>query len=462
MATYQLKGYTLSDKSGDSLGTPEFDDKMLLSNVHWFISVRWIVIAVFIISGVTGIVFLDSLSDLGFILPVLPLFYMAGILIIINTCFFLISRNESIDEHRKNSINLWVQIILDLVFVTSLVYFVGSTDTFIPFIYLIHIVISCIFFPKSKSIYVVCIAACFYLLCVFLQSSGILHQQTILHTSAQNANWTPVIRFLFAFSAVLIWFILWYFISTLSSYVRERDSSLRIANHKLELADAEKTRQVLITTHDLKAPFAGIESNISVLKYMHWEELPDSCRKLLDKIEIRSKTLRERIKQILDLGNLRTKIDQNIDSEQVNLKKIIDNAIGDIADQILDKNIDINTNMQDLTVNSNEEKLQILFSNLVSNAVFYTPANGRIEIKIEDLKDEIKVTVKDTGIGIAEKYLDKIFNEYFRTPEAVQFNKMSTGLGLQIVKTIAEQLSLSVFVESEKDIGTTFTVGIKH
>ncbi len=462
MATYQLKGYTMSDKSGESLGTPEFDDKMLLSNVHWFISVRWIVIAVFIISGVTGIVFSDSLFDLGFILPVLPLFYMAGILIIINTCFFLISRNESIDEHRKNSINLWVQIILDLVFVTSLVYFVGSTDTFIPFIYLIHIVISCIFFPKSKSIYVVCIATCFYLLCVFLQSSGILHQQTILHTSAQNANWTPVIRFLFAFSAVLIWFILWYFISTLSSYVRERDSSLSIANHKLELADAEKTRQVLITTHDLKAPFAGIESNISVLKYMHWEELPDSCRKLLDKIEIRSKTLRERIKQILDLGNLRTKIDQNIDSEQVYLKKIIDNAIGDIADQILDKNIDLNTNMQDLTVNSNEEKLQILFSNLVSNAVFYTPANGRIEIKIEDLKDEIKVTVKDTGIGIAEKYLDKIFNEYFRTPDAVQFNKMSTGLGLQIVKTIAEQLSLSVFVESEKDIGTTFTVGIKH
>jgi signal transduction histidine kinase len=462
MATYQLNGYTLSDKSGESLGTPEFDDKMLLSNVHWFISVRWIVIAVFIISGVTGIVFSDSLSSLGFILPVVPLFYMAGILIIINTGFFLISRNGSIDKHRKNSINLWVQIILDLVFVTSLVYFVGSTDTFIPFIYLIHIVISCIFFPKSKSIYVVCIAACFYLGCVYFQSTGFLHQQTILYSSTQNANWTPVIRLIFAFSAIIIWFILWYFISTLSSYVRERDSFLSIANHKLELADIEKTRQVLITTHDLKAPFAGIESNISVLKYLHWEELPDSCRKLLDKIEIRSKTLRERIKQILDLGNLRTKIDQNIESEQVNLKKIIDNSIGDLADQILDKNIDLNTNIQDLLVNSNEEKLQILFSNLVSNAVFYTPANGRIEIKMEDMKDEIKVTVKDTGIGIAEKYLDKIFNEYFRTPEAVQFNKMSTGLGLQIVKTIAEKLSLSVFVESEKDIGTTFTVGIKH
>jgi signal transduction histidine kinase len=270
-----------------------------------------------------------------------------------------------------------------------------------------------------------------------------------------------VIRSIFALSAVLIWFILWYFISTLSNSVRERDSSLRIANQKLQRADIEKTRQVLITTHDLKAPFAGIESNIGVLKYLHWDELPDSCRDLLDKIEVRSKTLRERIKQILDLGNLRTQIDNNIQTGPVSLKKIFDNVIGDIADQILERNIDLNTDIIDVTVNSNEEKLQILFSNLVSNAVFYTPENGKIEIKMKKHQNDMEVIIKDTGIGIADEYLDKIFNEYFRTPEARRFNKMSTGLGLQIVKTITEQLGLSLSVESEKNIGTTFTVGIK-
>ena len=462
MATYQLKGHTLSVKPGEIPGTPEFDDKMLLSNMHWFISVRWIVILVFIISGIIGRVFSDKLLGLGFILPVMPLFFMAGLLIIINSCFFLISRNMAEDDHRSITVNVWVQIVLDLVFVTSLVYFIGSTDTFIPFIYLIHIVISCIFFSKSRSIFVVCIASFFYLACVILQNRSILQQQTILISSAQEELWTPLIRSFFALSAVIIWFILWYFISTLSGYVRERDSSLRIANRKLQLADIEKTRQVLITTHDLKAPFAGIESNIGVLKYLHWDELPDSCRDLLDKIEVRSKTLRERIKQILDLGNLRTKIDNNIETGPVSLKNIFDNVIGDIADQILDKDIDLITDITDISVNSNEEKLRILFSNLVSNAVFYTPENGRIEIKLKDSKDDVEIIVKDTGIGIKDEYLDKIFNEYFRTPEAVHFNKMSTGLGLQIVKTIAEQLHLSITVESEKDKGTTFTVGIKH
>jgi len=461
MATYQLKGTVQAVEPGITPDTPEFDDKLLLSNMHWFISVRWIIIFIFIMSGVIGRVFSDKLAGFGFILPVLPLFFMAGLLILINTCFFLISRKVTENDHRSISTILWVQIVFDLIFVTALVYFIGSTDTFIPFIYLIHIVLSCIFFSKSKSIIVVFIAASLYLACIILQNAGILTQQTAFIMIVDKNTWTPLIRLLFALSAVLMWFILWYFISTLSNEVRKRDSSLRIANQELQRADIEKTRKVLITTHDLKAPFAGIESNIGVMKYLHWEELPDSCRVLLDKIEVRSKTLRERIKQILDLGNLRTQINNDIRIGPVSLKIILKNVIGDIADQILERKIELNTDIADITVDSNEEKLQILFSNLVSNAVFYTPEKGKIDIKMKKYQNHVEVIIKDTGIGIEEKYLDKIFNEYFMTPEAKKFNRMSTGLGLQIVKTITEQLGLSLSVESEKNIGTTFTVKIK-
>ncbi|MCK5672138.1 MAG: HAMP domain-containing histidine kinase, partial [Spirochaetales bacterium] len=294
-----------------------------------------------------------------------------------------------------------------------------------------------------------------------LQDTGILTQQTAIIAIAGNKTWTPLIRFLFALSAVFIWFILWYFISTLSDALRESNSSLRTANRELQLADIEKTRQVLITTHDLKAPFAGIESNIAVMKHLHWEELPDTCRVLLDKIELRSKTLRERIKQILDLGNLRTQINNDISNEPVSLKKLFDNVTGDLADQILERKIELSNNIADISENSNQQKLEILFSTLVSNAVFYTPENGEIQIKTEIHKNHVKVIIKDTGIGIDEEYLDKIFNEYFMTPEAKRFNKMSTGLGLQIVKTISEQLGLSISIESEKNFGTTFTVKIK-
>ncbi len=461
MATYQLKGDVPASKINSALSTPAFDDKILLSNSKWFISVRWIVIIIFIISGIIGGLFAEYFAGLGFIAPVRPLLFMASLLIPINIFFYIFDRKVHEDNHRGILTILWVQIIIDLIFITTLVYFVGSTCTYIPFIYLIHIALSCIFFSKSRSIIVVVIAATLYIACVIFQDTGILPQQTSVIAIAGNKTWPPLTRFLFALSAVFIWIILWYFISTLSDALRESNSSLRTANQELKLADIEKTRQVLITTHDLKAPFAGIESNIGVMKHLHWDELPDSCRVLLDKIEVRSKTLRERIKQILDLGNLRTQINNDIQVEPISLKKVFDSVLSDIADQILERKIELITDIADITVNSNKEKLEILFSNLVSNAVFYTPQNGEIDIIIEKHFNHVDVIIKDTGIGIAEEYLDKIFNEYFMTPEAKRFNKMSTGLGLQIVKTISEQLELSISVESEKNIGTTFTVKIK-
>ena len=461
MAIYQLKGNASGDGPVLDSGIPEPDNKMLLSNVHWFISVRWIVVVVFVVSGISGRLFSEHLASFGFTLPVVPLLSMAAFILLLNSGFYMFSRKLSETNHRSIAIILWIQIIIDLVFVTSLVYFIGSTETFIPFIYLIHITLSCIFFPMFRSIIIVIIAALSYLTCVILQNFGVLARRTVLLSQADIGVSDNLVRFLFALSAVLTWFILWYFISTLSEGVRERDSSLRIANLQLKKAEKEKTRQVLITTHDLKAPFAGIETNISVLKYLHWEELPESCKKIIDKIEIRSQTLRERIKQILALGNLRSRIDKEIEIVEVNLKLILDDIIGEISEQILSKKIVLDTDIKEITVKSNEEKLRILFSNLISNAVYYTPDEGRIEIMIIPHKDEVEILIRDTGIGIKEEYLDKIFDEYFRTPEARNFNKKSTGLGLQIVKTVTEQLGLSLSVESIKDKGTTFTVGIK-
>ena len=462
MATYRLDESESGEKTAFLTQKFELDDKILLSNVHWFISVRWIIVFIFVLIGLSGKMLSESFVRIGFSFPVLPLVVMALLLLLINITYFLITRKLGLNEHNKISTILWMQIIVDLIFVTALVYYIGCTDTFISFIYLIHIALSCVFFPRSKSILVVSISVLFYISCVLLQNTGMLAHRTIFISTIRQNTYNPTINILFAVSAIFIWFVLWYFISTLSEGIRERDSFLRIANEELQLADKEKTQKVIVTTHDLKAPFVGIESNINVLKYLHWDELPDQFREIIDKIESRSKTLRERINKILELGNLRIEMHNDIEKGPVDLKKIFDEVIGDVADQILEKKIKLITEIKKITINSNEEKLKILFSNLVSNAVFYTPGNGEITIVFADYKDMVNIIIKDSGIGIDEKYLDKIFDEYFRTPDARRFNKMSTGLGLKIVKTVVEQLSLSIEVESEKNIGTTFIVELRH
>ena len=458
MATFRLEWAIPAEKNEPAGKIPEIDDKMLLTYVLWFIRVRWIVIFIFIVSGVSGLFFFINYIKWGFSLPAFPLLVMALMLSIINSVYYLQSRKLSLENHREISVALWVQIIVDLLFVTALVYFVGSSNTYIPFIYLIHIALSCIFYSRSKSIIVVSISAFLYMSCIILQCIGILEEKSIIISGVQSNDFTPLVRILFALSAIFIWYVLWYFISTLSVGIREREASLKIKNEELKQADREKTKKVIVTTHDLKAPFVGIESNINVLKYLHWDDLPDTFQTILNKIEIRSKTLRARIDKILELGNLRIQQENIIAISPVKLKNIFDDVIGELADQILDKKITLSTEILDLKVNSNEDKLKSLFSNLLSNAIFYTGENGEIEVKMINRNGLIQFVFKDTGIGIAEKYLDKIFDEYFRTPEAAKYNKMSSGLGLQIVKTIIKQLQLNLEVQSELGEGTIFIV----
>ncbi len=154
---------------------------------------------------------------------------------------------------------------------------------------------------------------------------------------------------------------------------------------------------------------------------------------------------------------------EEINRTPIDVKKTVDYACELFQPMAGNKGVKLTCNAPDnIILKGDIRKIQRMISNLLDNAIKYTPSGGKVEVSafLDDGKSVI-ISVKDSGIGIEEKYLDRIFDEYFRTPEGRNFNKLSTGLGLQIVKTAAEQLGLSLSVESEKDIGTAFTVGIK-
>jgi signal transduction histidine kinase len=99
----------------------------------------------------------------------------------------------------------------------------------------------------------------------------------------------------------------------------------------------------------------------------------------------------------------------------------------------------------------------MLFSNLLANAVLYSYEGGRVRVWCLDGHGPI-ATVEDHGIGIAPDKLPHIFDEYYRTDEAVRHNKASTGLGLTIVRQVAQTHRIRVRVESSPGVGTKFIV----
>ena len=102
-------------------------------------------------------------------------------------------------------------------------------------------------------------------------------------------------------------------------------------------------------------------------------------------------------------------------------------------------------------------KIRSVITNLVSNAVKFTPDGGRVDIKAQQIEDELKVTVSDTGMGIPQEDLPKIFDRFYRVNRPGK-EIQGTGLGLAIVKEIVEMHNGRIEVRSKVNEGTTFTV----
>jgi len=462
MGTYKL--VSSEDQIGlqQPPGEKGLGSVVLLHNAQWFTRVRWMVASIFLVVGAAGMLLPDFLNRLGITVPSTALFILAAILLIANVVFHLLSYRFSERSSVKTvKANIWFQISLDLLVVAFLVHIIGSADTFIAFTFLFHIALACIFFPQRESFLVTSLAAGLYLLNLALEITGVWPATGIFTGALPVSGRNITLMLMFALPAVFVWFVVWYLVSNLSEAVRKRDQRLSEANERLKKANQEKNQQMLVTTHDLKAPFAGIESNIQILKYQFWDEIPSSVRTIIDRIDMRALTLRERIKAILILGDLKSRPETPKKAVPVDLKALMDNVLEELREKAEGRKIDLNVNVPNQKVIGDREQFAILFSNLVANAISYSHEGGSVEVDTEYDAGNIHVRVRDHGIGIREDALPHIFDEYFRTNEAAKFNRLSTGLGLAIVKVIAQNFALGIRVNSELGKGTEFEVIMK-
>jgi signal transduction histidine kinase len=129
-------------------------------------------------------------------------------------------------------------------------------------------------------------------------------------------------------------------------------------------------------------------------------------------------------------------------------------------DQALDKQIGMTVNSSpDIPrIMGNVEYLVRLVGNLLSNALRYTPEHGSVTVKLESSNGDVVLTVADSGIGIPEKELPRIFDEFFRASNAGKTTDTGTGLGLAVAKFIAEKHGGEIRVNSVEGEGTIFTV----
>lgn len=231
-------------------------------------------------------------------------------------------------------------------------------------------------------------------------------------------------------------------------------------NEKLERAIEDKTKYLLHATHQLKAPFAAIQSYADLILEGYTGEIPEQTFNVTQKIRIRCDLLTRSIKEMLELSNLQTCREENLRIENVHVNELIRETVKQF--DVLAKNRSIKITFapfeKDITVKCSAEHTKTLFSILLDNAINYSDDNTSIEIKTA-LQDKTPVvSVVDHGIGIAEEKIDKVFKEFFRTNDAAEKHTNGSGLGLSIAREIAKLNGFRLSVESEFGKGAKFTV----
>ncbi len=233
---------------------------------------------------------------------------------------------------------------------------------------------------------------------------------------------------------------------------------------RLEQGKGYLLRFLSIAAHDLKAPLAAIQSYFGVMLGGFAGELAPKPRQMIKRSSQRIVELLELISDLLDVSRIETgQIVQEM--EEVSVAQAAGKAFEGIEDIAEQRRVKLTTDIPEELplVYASPDRLQQVFTNLLGNAVKFTPEGGSICLKLRKDYDEVKVEVSDTGIGVPSEDLAKIFDDFYRGSNV---KTPGTGLGLSIVKRIVEAHRGRIWAESpcpETGTGTkfTFTIPIK-
>lgn len=229
---------------------------------------------------------------------------------------------------------------------------------------------------------------------------------------------------------------------------------------------AEEKRKVRfqfisVLAHELKAPLAAVDSYLKLMDKRIAGEKIDDYDKIIKRSIIRIDGMRKMIFDLLDLTRLESG-QKKRELKHCNVVEAAKMSIETMAMQAKARGIEIDLKSDEqilLTADSGE--LDIIFNNLISNAVKYNKDNGKVDVEIEKNNDDIIISVSDSGFGMTEEEQEQLFGEFVRIKNDNTRNILGSGLGLSILKKLVKLYDGTINVQSEKDVGSTFTVMLK-
>ncbi len=213
-----------------------------------------------------------------------------------------------------------------------------------------------------------------------------------------------------------------------------------------------------VLSHELKSPLNAIEGYLRMTKERQLGDKIEDYDVIIDRSLERIKGMRTIILDLLDLTKVESgKAQRNI--AETDIMGIAHTAIDTIQPYSIQRDITIKLRgPEKVIMKADSNEIEIIFNNLISNAIKYNNEGGTVDCNITEEEDKIKIEVIDSGIGMTKTEMEKLFQDFVRIKNEKTKNITGSGLGLSIVRKLAENYGGFIVVSSEPDEGSTFTV----
>ena len=236
-----------------------------------------------------------------------------------------------------------------------------------------------------------------------------------------------------------------------------------LAYQAMEALDASKSSFIRTVTHELRSPVTVTRSLLRTITAGYSGQVNDQQKDLIDRAIRRVDFLQKLIDDLLDLAAGKAKLNSHVVTEPVSVEESIIRLVDRFAAPAKEKELILkwqNLSKKLCRVMASSESLDRIFNNLLSNAVKYTPNKGTVTVTLSQSEDDARIVIEDTGIGIPEEAMAHLFEEFYRAPNAKEFDQEGTGLGLTITKDLVTRLGGWISVHSTPGVGTRFTVSL--
>lgn len=244
---------------------------------------------------------------------------------------------------------------------------------------------------------------------------------------------------------------------TLQASVNEATRKLRDTNEKLKALDEAKDDFVSMASHQLRTPLTSVKGYISMVLEGDAGKINATQRKLLEQSFISSQRMVYLIADLLNVSRLKTG-KFVIETSPVNLAEVVEQEIGQLQETAAGRSLElVYTKPAEFPVLMlDETKTRQVIMNFIDNAIYYTPAGGKITVKLAETPASVELRVEDSGIGVPRSERPHLFTKFYRAANARTARPDGTGLGLFMAKKVITAEGGAIIFETEEGKGSTF------